>query len=174
MVVLAGVFGDQRAASYRVVRCISTGEARLAISDDYLSELVRVINYPDVERKIEKPARAFEVALDLGTMGIMYYPRRLDWPSLKDPDDGWTPGLAFESGADRIVTRDGDLRDAALSLGFEVRSPPRTSGRPLNGSRRSGPQRTLRSSEPHTSAFLRPGMFLAWKEGSLPARSWER
>lgn len=72
MVALAGVFGDQRAAGYRVVRCVSTGEARPAISDDYLSELVRVVNYPDVERKIERPARAFEVALDLGTMGIMH------------------------------------------------------------------------------------------------------
>lgn len=123
MVALAGVFGNQAAAGYRTVRCVSTGEARLAISDDCLSELVRVINYPDVERRIEKPARAFEVALDLGTMGIMHHPRRLDWPSLKDPDDGWVLDLAFESGADRIVTRDKDLRDAARSLGFEVRSP---------------------------------------------------
>ena len=67
--------------------------------------------------------RAFEVALDIGTMGFMYHPRRLDWPSLRDPKDGWIFDLAYSSGADFIVSYDRAVRDAADELGF-VALPP--------------------------------------------------
>ncbi len=56
-------------------------------------------------------------------MGFMYHPRRLHWPSLGDPKDGWIFALAHASGADYIVSYDGAVRDAADELGFVVLPP---------------------------------------------------
>jgi predicted nucleic acid-binding protein len=56
-------------------------------------------------------------------MGFMYHPRRLDWPSLRDPTDGWIFDLAYAAAADYIVTFDRAVRDAAAALGFEAVLP---------------------------------------------------
>jgi putative PIN family toxin of toxin-antitoxin system len=124
MVVVAGVIGRTEGASAVVIREVATGGVRLAISDDFLRELVRVIGYPNVEDRIGRPVRAFEVALDLGTMGIMHHPRRFDWPSLRDPGDGWIFDLAYEAGVDYVVTNDDAVTDTAAELGFEAATPP--------------------------------------------------
>jgi putative PIN family toxin of toxin-antitoxin system len=123
MVIVAAVSGNPEGASAMAVRAIASGEATLAISDDYLSELVRVMGYPAIEERIERPVRAFETALDVGAMGVMYHPRRLDWPTLRDVGDNWVFDLAYETGADYIVTIDRDIRDAALELGFNAIYP---------------------------------------------------
>lgn len=123
MVVVSGIIGMPEGADAAVLNAVATGEVRLAISDDQLSEAVRVLGYSDVEEKIGRPVRAFEVALDIGTMGFMYHPRRLDWPSLRDPKDGWIFDLAYASGADYIVTYDDHVHAAALDLGFEAIPP---------------------------------------------------
>jgi putative PIN family toxin of toxin-antitoxin system len=123
MVIVAAVVGDPEGASAQAVRAVATGSVRLAISDEYLSELVRVFGYPAIEENIERPVRAFEVALDLGTMGYMYHPRRLDWPSLRDYGDAFLFDLAFEASVDHIVSSDTAVRDAAQDLGFSAIYP---------------------------------------------------
>ena len=65
MVIVAAISGDSEGASARAVRSIASGGAILAISDEYLSELVRLIGYPDVEERTGRPVRAFEAALDI-------------------------------------------------------------------------------------------------------------
>lgn len=75
MVVVSSIIGSLEGADATVIDTVATGEVRLAISDDQLSELVRVMGYGDIESQIEHPVRAFEAALDLGTMGFMYHPR---------------------------------------------------------------------------------------------------
>lgn len=124
MVVVGAIMGKPDSADAEVFRSVVTGEAQLAVSDAFLSELVRVMHYPYVESKINSPGRAFEVAVDLMHMGSWYRPRPLEWPSLRDLKDWWVLDLAFESGADYIVTRDLDLLEDAPPLGFEVRTPP--------------------------------------------------
>lgn len=123
MVVIAAISGSTEGASAMAVRAVATGEARLAISDDFLGELVRVVGYPDVERLIDRPVRAFETALEIGTMGLMFHPRRLDWPSLRDEGDRWIFDLAYESSADHIVSFDNAVREAASELGFSAIYP---------------------------------------------------
>jgi putative PIN family toxin of toxin-antitoxin system len=123
MVVLAALLGDREGPSAAVMDAVATGDVRLAVSDDQLRELVTVMGYEGVEDALARPVRAFEVALDIGTMGFMYHPRRLDWPSLRDPKDGWVFDLAHSSGADFIVSYDRAVRDAADELGF-VALPP--------------------------------------------------
>jgi len=119
MVVVSAVFSDEaEGPSASVVRAVAAGDLRLAVSDDQLAELVRVMGYKNVEDASGRPVRAFEVALDIGTMGFMYHPRRLDWPSLRDPEDGWIFDLAYISGADFIVSYDNAVQDAADELGF--------------------------------------------------------
>jgi predicted nucleic acid-binding protein len=76
------------------------------------------MDYEDIQGMIQVPLRAFEVAIDIGTMRIMYHPRRLDWPSLRDPKDGWIFDLAHAAGLDYIVSYDGAVRDVAAELGF--------------------------------------------------------
>ena len=124
VVFVGAVLGSKSGADALVSRAVATGEVRLALSDDALRELVRVLGYPEVEAKIERPVRAFEVALAVGLMGTLYHPKRLDWPSLRDPKDGWVFDLAFEAGADFIITRDTHVLDAGRTLGFEVKTPP--------------------------------------------------
>lgn len=123
MVVVSSIIGSPEGADAAVIGAVATGEVRLAISDDQLSEIVRVVGYGDIELQIERSVRAFEVALDLGTMGFMYHPRRLDWPSLTDQSDGWIFDLAHASNADYIVSYDNAVREAARELGFEPLFP---------------------------------------------------
>jgi putative PIN family toxin of toxin-antitoxin system len=120
MVVVSGVTGDPEGPSAAILDAVSTGEVRLAISDDQLSELVRVFRYPEIEERLRKPVRAFEAALDIGYMGIMHHPRRLDWPSLRDPKDSWILDLAHIAGADYIVSYDSAVRDGGSGLRVRV------------------------------------------------------
>lgn len=106
----------------------ATGGVRLALSDDFLSELTRKVQDPNVEGRIESVGLAFEIALDLAFMGYHHHPRRYPWRALRDPNDRWVLDLAFDSGADYIVTWDRDLLDDAPPLGFEVRLPPQLLG----------------------------------------------
>ena len=123
MVVVSAVIGVPHGPSASTVAAVATGDVRLAVSDDQLREVVTVMGYEIIEAATYSPVRAFEVALDLGTMGFMYHPRRLDWPSLRDEKDGWIFDLAYVSGADYIVSYDRAVRDAADELGF-VALPP--------------------------------------------------
>lgn len=123
MVIVAAINGSREGPSAAVVDAAATGDLQLAISDEALSEFVRVMGYPEIEEQLMVPVRSFEVALDIGTMGYMHHPRRLDWPSLTDKKDGWLFDLAYASGADYIVTYDGGVQDAAQLLGF-VALPP--------------------------------------------------
>ncbi len=124
-VVVRALAGRPDSASSQLVRMVGTGEVRLALSDDFLIELARVLGYPRVEARIGSAGRAFEVALDLGFMGQMYHPRKLDWPSIEDPDDTWMLDLALETRAGFIVTWDPHLLDAQIPLPIEVLTPPR-------------------------------------------------
>lgn len=123
MIVVGGIMGRREGASAKVLDAVATGDVQLALSDDQLSELVRVMGYEDIEAGLYRPVRAFEVALDLGRMGVMHHPRRLDWPSLRDPRDGWVFDLAHDAGVDYIITFDKGVRDAAQALGFEPLKP---------------------------------------------------
>jgi putative PIN family toxin of toxin-antitoxin system len=123
MVVMSALMGDPNASSYRGCAALATGEIRLAISDDFLSELNRVVSYPEVESRIVRSAYAFRIGLDIGYMGIMHRVRRLDWPSIMDRNDGWVLDLAWAARADCIVTRDPHLTDAELPFPVEVLEP---------------------------------------------------
>lgn len=128
MVVISAVSGRPGSADARILEAIETGEVRLAISDQYLVELARVMAKPEVSsmvrEKPDAPARLFRTAMSIGLMGMLERPRQLDWPNLRDPNDAWILDLALASGADFIVTRDkGVLRDAPKSS-FEALTPP--------------------------------------------------
>lgn len=123
MIVVSGVSGNPDGPSAAALDAVATGEARLAMSDAQLSELVRVFGYPEIEDLTKSTVRAFEIGLNVGYMGIMYHPRRHDWPSLSDPKDSWIFDLAHAANADYIVSHDGAVREAADALGFECVSP---------------------------------------------------
>lgn len=121
---MAAVRGNPGASSARIIREVATGGLRLALSDAFLSEVTRVMKDPEVDRDTGIAGRAFEIALDLGVMGDLYRPRRYDWPALRDPNDRWVLDLAFESGADFVVTWDPGLleyaKDRSVPHGFDV------------------------------------------------------
>jgi putative PIN family toxin of toxin-antitoxin system len=123
LVVVSALIGPDRGSSRRLVYAVATGEARLAVSDDFFREVSRVIRYPDVTPKIRGPVRAFEVALEISQAGEMNYPRRLDWPSLPDRKDGWMLDLAWNSTADYIITRDPHLLNLTPPFPVEVLEP---------------------------------------------------
>ncbi len=131
MVVIRAIVGRRDAADALILRAVATGEVRLAISDDGLRELQRVMNYDFVREKIADPVRAFTVGLDVGVMGKLFHPPKLDWPTLPDPKDRWVLDLAFEAGSDEshppyIVTRDRhflDRRPELAAMGFRILTP---------------------------------------------------
>jgi predicted nucleic acid-binding protein len=126
MVAVGAAIGCRDASSALVVRAVATGDVRLAVSDEGYRELLKAMCYEDVRSKIKDPVQAFEVALDIETMGFFHYPRRYDWPTLPDPGDRWVLDLAYESKAEYIVTRDPHFLDNARSLerlGFTVLTP---------------------------------------------------
>lgn len=122
-VVVRALVGDPSSSSSKVVRAVGSGQLRLALSDDFLSEMVRVMRYPHVERRVGSAGRAFEVALDLGLMGYLYRTRRYDWPSVPDPKDGWMLDLAWASAADYIISWDPHLTKAKMPFPIDVLEP---------------------------------------------------
>lgn len=122
-VVIRALAGAETASSYKILRCVATGGVRLTISDGFIREVVEVAERPAISRRLD-PARAVEVGLDIGIHSEMRRPRPLDWPSVPDPKDWWMLDLAFDSGADFIVTWDGHLLDATLPFDVEVLTPP--------------------------------------------------
>lgn len=123
-VVVTALLGDENASSARVVRAVSTGEMRLALSDAFLRELYLTMRRPRVALNIRSAVRAFEVGLELGVMGTLYRPAGYDWPSVPDPADYWQPDLAWEADADYIVAWDPHLTGASLPFPVEVLEPP--------------------------------------------------
>lgn len=123
MVIVQAITGSPRGPGASAVSAIDTGDVRLALSDDQVRELVRVMGYSDVNDRRGIVQRTFETALIIGLHATLYRPRKLDWPSITDRKDLWMLDLAFESGADYIVTWDQHLDDAE-ALGFQVLTPP--------------------------------------------------
>ncbi len=119
-VIISALIGSEEASSYRIVRAAGTGEVRLALSDAFLVELVRTVRRRYEQGLIVNAARAFEVALDLGLMGELYTPAGHEWPSIPDPGDYWIPDLAWESGADFVVSGDPHLHGIELPFPVEV------------------------------------------------------
>jgi putative PIN family toxin of toxin-antitoxin system len=122
-VVVSALVGPEESPSSQLMRAVATGEVVLLISDAFLSEVSRVVGYPDVEPRIVSAARAFRIALDLGVMGTHHHPPRYDWPSIEDPGDGWMLDLAWSMWADYIVTKDPHLLEPELPFPIDVRTP---------------------------------------------------
>ncbi len=126
LVLLGAFLGRRDAAAALALRAVATGYARLAISDEGLRELLRVTGYDRLREKAPDPARVMEVGLDVGYEGTMYYPERRDWPTVTDPKDHWVLDLAYEAGADYVVTKDRHFTDKAHELelmGFDIVEP---------------------------------------------------
>ena len=68
-VIISAMLGYEEAASHQACKAVGSGDVRLAISDDFLRELSRVVGYPEVDAKIASAARAVRIALDVGVMG---------------------------------------------------------------------------------------------------------
>lgn len=127
MVILGAIIGREGSVNDQILRAVATGEVVLAVSDEGYRELIRVMGYDDVKAKVTDPARAVAIALDVGMAGNLYQPRRYDWPTVRDPKDGWLLDLAYESGAEHVVTDDPHLigqRPALEELGFSIIAPP--------------------------------------------------
>lgn len=123
-VVVTALIGSEDASSYRICRAVGTGELRLATSDRFLWELGEVVRRKTAEGRIRDPAKAFEVALDIGFHAEHHNFEPLPWPSLADAFDWWMPDLAYEAAADFIVAWDEHLHDATLPIPVEVVRPP--------------------------------------------------
>lgn len=122
-VVTAATMGSPHSANSRIVDELATGSVLLALSDDYMDELVRTMSKPRVEEHASV-GRAVHIALVLAYMGRAYRPPKHDWPSIHDRKDWWLLDLALESGADHIVTWNMDHLSPARALGFDVLEPP--------------------------------------------------
>lgn len=122
MIIARALFDSRNSPEYRVVSAIETGEVRIAVSDDSLSELSRVVRYGDIREKMTSPVLALEIGLCIGVMGYFCTPERHEWPSMRDSKDWWVLDLALDSGADYIVTDDNHFSEVD-ELGFEAITP---------------------------------------------------
>lgn len=122
-VVVRALIGRRDASSYRFIRAAGTGAVSLAHSDEGLRELGRIVEEKDEEGLIASASRAFSVAMDLWEHGTLYHPERYDWPSVRDPGDGWMLDLAWDAEADYIVSWDPHLTEAEVPFPVEVLEP---------------------------------------------------
>lgn len=122
-VVISALVGPADTPHDRLMDRVASGEVLLALSDDFLRELSRVVGYPDVEPQISSAARALRYGLDLGVMGNLLPTPRHDWPSVRDPKDWWMLDLAWTVHADYIVSRDPHLTGAEMPFAVEVLDP---------------------------------------------------
>lgn len=122
-VVVSALVGPAGSPHDRLINRVASGDVLLALSDDFLRELSRVVGYPDVEPQIVSAARAVRYGLELGVMGNLQPTPRHDWPSISDPHDGWMLDLAWTVHADYIVSRDPHLTRATMSFPVEVLEP---------------------------------------------------
>ena len=122
-IVVSALVGPEDTPHHRLIERVASGGVLLALSDASLSELSRVVGYPDVEPQIRSAARALRYGLDLGVMGYTYRPTRYDWPSVADRKDWWMLDLAWAAGADCIVTRDPHLTEAEMPFPVEILEP---------------------------------------------------
>lgn len=122
-IVVSALVGPEGTPHHRLLDAVAVGDVLLAVSDEFLRELSRVVGYPDVEPQIVSAARAMRYGLDIGSTGLMRRPTRYDWPSVKDPKDGWMLDLAWASRADCIVSRDPHLTEAEMPFPVEVLEP---------------------------------------------------
>lgn len=125
-VVISALAGSASASSYKVCRAVGTGMLRLAVSDGFLVELSGVVRRRVEDGTITDPARAFEVALDIGFHGEHRVYEPLPWPSVEDIGDWWMPNLAYFAEADLIVSNDPHILDAEIPLPVEVVSAAET------------------------------------------------
>ncbi len=133
MVAVGAVIGKPDSTDALVLKAIETGEANVAISDSFFLELVDVMRRPYVlnliKDKANAPAQAMSLGLNVGVMGFFMRPKRLDWPNLTDPKDGWVLDLALQAAIDYedrniyIISRDRGVRRAAPKSGFPVLTP---------------------------------------------------
>lgn len=139
MVAVGTVIGRRNSADAWVFEAVETGLANIAISDDCLIEMVSVMSRPyviaQVKDKASATAKALTLGLNVGVMGIFMRPRRLDWPQIADPKDGWILDLALQAATeytDRevyIISRDRGVRRDAPKSGFSVLTPPQFAGK---------------------------------------------
>ncbi len=122
-VVVSALVGPAGSPHDLLIDRVASGDVLLALSDDFLRELSRVVGYPDVEPQIVSAARAVRYGLELGVMGNLQPTPRHDWPSIRDPKDGWMLDLAWTVSADYIVSRDPHLTDAKMPFPVEVLEP---------------------------------------------------
>jgi putative PIN family toxin of toxin-antitoxin system len=122
-VVVSALVGPTGSPHYRLLDRVASGDLLLALSDDFLRELSRVVGYPEVEPRIVSAARAVRYGLELGVMGRLLPTPRHDWPSIRDPKDGWMLDLAWSTEADYIVTRDPHLTEVEMPFPVEVLEP---------------------------------------------------
>lgn len=87
-VVTAAAMGGRSGANSRIIDEVATGNVRLALSDDYMGELVSTMSKPRVEEHASVGS-AVRIALVLAYMGRPYTPRKHDWPSIPDRKDWW-------------------------------------------------------------------------------------
>jgi putative PIN family toxin of toxin-antitoxin system len=106
--------------SGRVLRACGTGSLRTALSYDGLRELAEVARRPSVERQIKSASRALMAAMDLWSHGKLYYPTKIDWPTVLDRKDHWVLDLAWEAEADYIVSEDTHLTGPTMPFPVEV------------------------------------------------------
>ena len=65
-IVVSALVGPEDTPHHRLIERVASGGVLLALSDASLSELSRVVGYPDVEPQIRSAARALRYGLDLG------------------------------------------------------------------------------------------------------------
>ena len=122
-VVTAALMGRPHSSNSRIIGEIHAGSVGLALSNDYMDEMVRTMSTPRVEAHASV-GRSVGIALVLAYMGTAYRPRKHDWPSIPDRKDWWLLDLALQSEADHIVTWDTRHLAPARTLGFDVLDPP--------------------------------------------------
>lgn len=121
-IVIGALTGREGSYKNQLVDAIRGGRVPFVTSEDFFTELYRVVAYEDVEPFIWSPARAIRTVIDLFTLGRKLSPTRYPWPSVTDEKDHWMLDLAWEAKAAYIISEDSHLSGVAMPFNVEILS----------------------------------------------------
>jgi putative PIN family toxin of toxin-antitoxin system len=121
------VFDDEFLASFR--ERVRVGSIRVITHAPAVNELRRVLGYPILKLGAERQAMVLEQYVELAVpFESEAIPVPLGFPRCRDPDDDPFVRLAWQAGADALVSRDKavlKLAKRARKFGFQIYDVPK-------------------------------------------------
>ena len=123
-VLLNGITGKPGSLNRRLYEGFTHGLVQFVISEPWLEEFERVLNYPQVINLGITPSLVAKTMRELLLLADYVAPvPRFDWTGLGDLKDWYLLDLLWESGCDGLITQDSKVHRYGQKYGLPIYKP---------------------------------------------------